>query len=121
MSRRGRGQLSSIELLPDEADCAVAWAAEELNARERTQVDILTEFNERLAELNLGPISASAFGRHSMRLARLGRRRSDVREITKALSARLEPGEVDDLTIMTAETIKMLVFELLEDGDKIEP
>lgn len=121
MASKGRGQLSSIELLPEEAAPVVAWAAEELGQRERTQTDILEEFNERLAEIDLGPISPSAFNRHSMRLAQMARRHADVHQITTALTARMEPGQSDDLTIMAAETIKMLVFELMQDEGAIEP
>ncbi|PCI03860.1 MAG: hypothetical protein COB78_05765 [Hyphomicrobiales bacterium] len=110
---KGRGQISSIEALPDEADLAVAWAAQELRERKRTAVDIHAEFNHKLADLGLEPISSSAFGRHSMAMAQIARRIEDTRAITQTLTERLEPGQTDDLTIMVAETIKTLVFELL--------
>ena len=54
--REGRGRLSSIELLPAEADEAVAWAAAELIDRTRTADDIHAEFNGKLAAIGLGPI-----------------------------------------------------------------
>lgn len=114
--RKGRGRLSSIDLLPDEADHIVAWAFQELKERDRTQMEIWFEFNDKLAELNLGPISKTAFNRHSIRLASMARRHEEVRAITDALTARLEPGQTDDLTIMAAETIKTLIFEIMESG-----
>ncbi len=99
----------------------MAWAFQELKERDRPQVEIHAEFNERLAEMKLGPISLSAFNRHSIRLASMARRHEEVREITSALTDRLDPGQTDDLTIMIAETIKTLVFEILENGDKLTP
>lgn len=114
--RQGRGRLSTIDLLPDEAEDIVAWAFSELRERNRTQQDIHQEFNARLAEIGLGPISFSAFNRHSIRLAAMARRHEEVRAITTALTERLDPGQADDLTIMAAGTIKMLVFELMENG-----
>lgn len=122
--RRGRGRLSSIELLPPDAEPIVAWAMGELRARRHTQVDILDEFNKRLrglaAELgtDIAPISLSAFNRYAVRLATLARRLEETREISAALTDRLQPGDADNLTVMVAETIKTLIFEILEsDGD----
>ncbi len=119
--RKGRGHLSSIDQLPDEADHIVAWAFQELKNRDRLQKDIHAEFNERLAELGLGPISLTAFNRHSIRLASMARRHEEVRAITAALTERLEPGQTDDLTIMAAETIKTLIFEMMEEGKASSP
>ncbi len=103
--------------MPPEADHVVAWAFQELKDRERTQKEIHEEFNDRLAELSLGPISLSSFNRHSIRLASMARRHEEVRAITSALTERLDPGQTDDLTIMAAETIKTLIFEMMEDGE----
>lgn len=123
MSRRtGRGRLSSIELLPPEAEPIVAWAMGELRARKHTQLDILDEFNKRLrklaaeTEIAIEPISLSAFNRHALRLATTARRLEETRSIAAALTERLEPGDADDLTVMIAETIKTLIFEILEAG-----
>lgn len=125
MARRaGRGRLSAIEQLPEEAEPIVAWAMQELRARKHTQVDICEEFNKRLSRLaaDLGtgiePISLSSFNRYAIRLAASARRLEETRAIASALTERLGPDQADDLTVMVAETIKTLVFELLEgDGD----
>ena len=114
--RKGRGRLSSIDLLPAEAGETVAWAAQALRERERTQTDIHTEFNERLTEIGLEPVSASAFNRHAIRLAETLRRVQQTREIAAVLTDKLPPGQSDDVTITLAEMIKSLVFELLEAG-----
>ena len=48
-ARKGRGRLSSIDLLPEECSEAITWAAQELAKRERTQVDIYAEFKDMLS------------------------------------------------------------------------
>jgi len=116
MSRQGRGRLSTIDLLPEEAQPDIIWAMDELRKRDRLQKDILEEFNGRLADKGIGSISSSAFNRHSIKLAATARRVEDTREITKVLTEKLEPGDTDDLTIMVAELIKTLVFELLQNA-----
>jgi len=114
--RRGRGRLSSIDLLPPEAESAVIWAMGELRERKRLQIDIHKEFNSRLADLGLQPVSLSAFNRYAIRLAATARRLEETRAIAAAVTERLGPGEADELTVMVAEAIKTLVFELLETG-----
>ncbi|MBB4302339.1 Skp family chaperone for outer membrane proteins [Rhodobium orientis] len=121
--RAGRGRLSSIDLLPPEADPIVAWAMQELRARDRTQEDIRVEFNERLEKLALDhglaiePISRSAFHRHGFRLAKIARRLEETRAIAGALTERLGADQSDDLTVMVSETIKTLVLEMLEGAE----
>lgn len=121
--RSGRGRLSSIELLPAEAEPIVAWAMQELRNRDHHQTDILDEFNKRLKHLALdmgepiAPISRSAFNRYTLRLATTARRLEETRAIAGALTERLQPGDTDDLTVMVAEAIKTLVFEILESSE----
>jgi hypothetical protein len=116
--RQGRGRLSSIDLLPDDAEPVVAWAKSELRERKRLQIDIHAEFNERLRALDAGiePISLSAFNRCSIRLATTARRLQETREITAALAELQGPREADDLTLIAGECIKTLIFELTEAG-----
>lgn len=111
--RSGRGRLSSIDLLPEEAEADVAWAMQELRERKRTQVEIHAEFNERLAEHGIEPVSLSAFNRHALRVAALARRLEATKEITATLSERLGAAETDETTIVLAEMIKSVIFEVL--------
>ncbi|MCR9122991.1 MAG: DUF3486 family protein [Phyllobacteriaceae bacterium] len=113
-ARRGRGRLSTIDQLPDEAQPAIAWAVEELRKRERPQTEILAEFNEQLRQLGTDPISKSAFNRYSMMLAQTTRRIEETHRIVSALGERLNEDASDDLTIMVSELGKTLVFELLQ-------
>jgi len=119
MARKGRGRLSSIDLLPVEAEGDVIWAVEELRKRERLQKDILEEFNGRLADRGIGPVSPSAFNRFAVRKAKAFARLDEVRQISSALTDALGPDSADDLTITVAETIKTLVFEILESDGQI--
>lgn len=126
----GRGRLSGIDLMPPEADGIIAWAAGELAARARTQTEIFAEFaskcealmREHRGELDFAIPSFSAFNRYSMRQAKLTRRLDQTRELVSALKGTLNPQASDDLTILTAETIKSLVFTMLGDAEEaIEP
>ncbi len=120
----GRGQLNSIQKLPPECDAIVAWANEELRQTKRTQLDIYQEFFGKLqalqaehhGELEFAIPSKSAFNRYSIMLATLTRRMDQTREISNALAESFDAQSSDNLTILAAEAIKTLVFELITAG-----
>ncbi|MFK3690404.1 DUF3486 family protein [Agrobacterium tumefaciens] len=120
----GRGRLSGIELLPEACADAVAWAASELQNRERTQTDIYQEFvgklellhKEHRGELEFSIPSFSAFNRYSIRLATLTQRLNQTREIASTLASKFDAAASDDLTLIASEAIKTLVFELVTNG-----
>jgi hypothetical protein len=122
--RRGRDRLSSIELLPEECDQVVAWAASELRSRDRTQKDIYEEFYLKLEELQReyhGELdfkipSRTSFGRYSIKQAHLTRRLEDTRAIAASIADSFDAEASDDLTLIAAEAIKTLIFELLTDA-----
>lgn len=120
--KKGRGWLSSIDLLPDECDAIVTWAAQELAARKSSQIDIYRQFVERLMALQgetglaFDIPSPSSFNRYVVRLAAISRRLMETREIAKALTKRMDASDNDDITVIAAETIKTLVFELLQNA-----
>lgn len=124
MARKGRGRLSGIEQLPDECDEIIAWAAGALQDREKTQTQIYEEFflklqqlqKEHHGELEFSIPSFSAFNRYSIKLALMTRRLEATREIAGAISKRFDAKASDDLTLIAAEAIKTLVFELLTDS-----
>ncbi|RFC63616.1 DUF3486 family protein [Fulvimarina endophytica] len=111
-------RLSSIDRLPAEADDDIVWAHGELKAGKRHKYEILDEFNGRLADKGIGSISRSAWYRHTVAVAEATRRIEQTREIAAAITERLGPGQTDDLTIAVSETIKTLVFEMLQDGGR---
>ncbi|MTW19105.1 DUF3486 family protein [Rhodoplanes serenus] len=123
----GRGQISGLDRLPAWADEAKLWAFQELKKRERTQLDILEEFNGRLraAALTNGvmdppQVSRSAFNRASMRLSVLGRRLEEAKEIAAVLAPKLEEAGDDSLTLLVSESIKMLAHEMLSNAGELE-
>ncbi|AJY46491.1 DUF3486 family protein [Martelella endophytica] len=119
---RGRGRLSKIDLLPAECDDVVAWAAQELANRDRTQTDIYPEFCEKLLAIQgeygvaFDIPSFTAFNRYSVKLAQMTRRLEQTREIARTISERMDAEASDELTLIAAEAIKTLVFELLTAG-----
>ncbi|WP_054310016.1 DUF3486 family protein [Mesorhizobium sp. 1M-11] len=123
---RGRGRLSGIEQLPPEADHIVAQAAQALQDRERTQLDIYEEFfnalnalkREHRGELEFTVPSFSAFNRYSIRLSAMTRRLEETREIAGAIAGRFNAQASDELTLIASEAIKTLVYELLMDSGR---
>lgn len=122
--QRGRGRLSSIDTLPEEAGDIVVWASQEMAARDRTLTDIYAEFKQKLIALQgeqglaFDIPAFSSFHRYSVRQAVLARRLEEAREISSNLSARLDGVANEDLTIMVVESLKTLVFEIINDrGD----
>lgn len=115
--REGRGRLSSIELLPEEADADIAWANEQLRERKLPQTVIFTEFNERLADKGIEPISKSSFNRYAVRKAIMFRRHDEARRMSAELVSQLGPDGADDITIAVAEAIKVAALALLERGE----
>lgn len=116
-SRKGRGRLSTIDMLPAEADEAVAWALEALRERKLTQTEILLQFNARLAALEppVDPVSKSAFNRWSLRFAQQARRVEEARQAAAALAERLDDLPEGDVGLMLGETIKALINDVLLD------
>jgi hypothetical protein len=125
-----RGRLSGFDLMPTEAEGILAWAAQELGERNRTQTDIYAEFvakcealmAEHRGELEFSIPAFSSFHRHTVRLARITRRLDETRAIVAAIADKFDAKESDDLTVMTAETIKSLVLHMLSEHDeKVDP
>lgn len=128
MARRGRGRLSAIDRLPEWADECKMWAFEQLKERKLAQLEILEAFNDRLraAAWEQGiaeppQISRSAFNRSAVRLAVLGRRLQETREIAAVLAPKIEAAGDNELTLMVSETIKTLVAEMLGNAGELSP
>jgi hypothetical protein len=115
--KEGRGHLSSIDRLPDEAEGAIVWASEQLRERKLPSAVILTEFNERLADVGLPPISKSAWGRYAVRKAIQFRRLDEIQRMGSELARTMDAKAPDQVTIAVAEMLKAAAFELLEGGE----
>ena len=114
--REGRGRLSSIDMLPDEAEPEVIWALEQLRERKMPQTAILTEFNARLADRGIGSVSKSSWSRYAVRKAIQFRKLDEVRRLTADIVSNLGTDGPDQVTVAVAEMIKVAAYELLEDG-----
>ena len=113
--RLGRGRLSSIDLLPEEASDDIVWACEQLALRSRSQTDILFELNDRLEAKGIEPISRSAFNRKALRLAAAQRRMGEARAMFEGLASQFTAADVDENTVILGEFIKTLIVELVDD------
>lgn len=117
LAREGRGQLSSIDMLPEEADEDIVWALDQLRDRKLPQNVILVEFNERLADKGIEAISKSAFSRYSIRKAKQFRRLDEIQRMGCELVSGMGTDEPDQVTVAVAEMLKLAVFEALEGED----
>jgi len=118
----GRGRLSSLDLLPDEAQDDIVWAMGELNRRQRTQADILFELNDRLAVKGIDPISKSAFNRRSIRVANAAKKISERRALFEGLAPQFTPEKISEADVVIGELIKTLITELLDrDAGEFDP
>ncbi|SFD78044.1 Protein of unknown function [Bosea sp. CRIB-10] len=109
-----RNRLSSLDLVPEDAQDDIVWAIGELNQRQRTQADILFELNDRLVTKGVDPISSSAFNRKAVKLRAVQIRLDEARHIFTGIADQFTPEKVDDNNIVLGEFIKMLVFELTQ-------
>lgn len=125
-----RGRLSSIDTLPEWADEAKIWAFGELKERRRSQLDILDEFNSRLRAAAFGQgitgddvpqVSRSAFNRTALKLAILGRRLEETREIAAVLAPKLDQAGDNSVTLLVSETLKTLISEMLSNAGELRP
>jgi len=118
----GRGRLSSLDLLPDEAQDDIVWAMGELNKRQRTQADILFELNDKLAVKGIEGISKSAFNRKAMRVANAARKISERRALFEGIAPQFTPERIAEADIVIGELIKILITELLDrDAGEFDP
>lgn len=114
--RRGRGRLSSIDILPEEAEPAVMRAMDALKERKKPQAQILRVLNLELEALGIKPISKSAFNRKALWLATYGRQLEQAREIASVYSERLQETPDGDVGMLLGETLKTLIFDVLTEA-----
>lgn len=111
---KGRGPLSSIDMLPPEARDDIDWADDQLRERSRTQLDIFEEFNDRLKAKGIGPISSSAFNRHSTRMARNNRFVQEINFQIAEAKKLTKNSEPDALIDYMFELFKEKIYNALD-------
>lgn len=114
--RKGRGRLSSIEMLPEEAQESVNWAATAIEERKLPLNEILAEFNRRLVGLGLEPVSKSAFSRYAVRQAILYREIEEGRRTTAELIEKLDLKGDTPIDVAFAEMLKVSALARVRPG-----
>ncbi|MFN3868999.1 MAG: DUF3486 family protein [Hyphomicrobiaceae bacterium] len=114
--KRGRGRLSSLDLLPEEADPALHRAIDALKDRKKPQAQILRVLNMELEALGAQPISKSAFNRKALWLASYGRQLEQAREIASVWSERLDETPGGDVGMLLGETLKTMIFDVMAEA-----
>ena len=99
-------------MLPDEAQDDIIWAMGELNARRRSQADILFELNDLLEVKGIDPISRSAFNRKSMSLAKRAMQLDERRHVYAGIAEKLTPEEVGKADLVLGEFLKILLDQI---------
>lgn len=112
--REGRGRLSAIDMLPEDAEEDILWALETLRERSMPQIEIVKEFNRRLMERGIDPVSKSSFNRWSIRKAIQFRNLNEVRSIAGEITGALGTDGADDVTVVVAEMLKAAIYAQLE-------
>lgn len=115
-----RPRPNSIELLPEECEGVVAWAAQELAERKRSQTDIYRDFRDKLIAIQ-GELGLDfdiphyrSFSRHNMRLGKLTQKLQRSQMIADAVVARTDGADADNLTQASTRMLKTLILEAME-------
>ncbi|QFR32396.1 phage protein Gp27 family protein [Ancylobacter sp. TS-1] len=125
---KGRGRLSFWDTLPEWADPVRVWAFDQLKESKLTQLEILDETNARLRAAamaegvfaDIPQASRSSLNRVAMKLAALGRRLQETREIAAVLAPKIDAAADDSLTLLVSETIKTLISEMLTNAGELK-
>jgi len=113
MATGKRGRLSTIDMLPDEAQADVQWAIGELNARKRTAESIRLELNNRLLSIGCDPISSSSFNRYSLFISRQAQAMQQVRGVAALIAERMDEEPDGDVGLLLGETIKTMIYDVI--------
>lgn len=117
--RKARGILSSIDILVGEhpeVEPDLVWALGELYESRLPQTAILAEFNERLADRGLKPITKSSWSRWAVKKALQFHKLREARALASELTAHLGTDGSDELTILAGETIKLASWQKADGG-----
>lgn len=112
--RKGRGRLSTLDQLPDEAQPDLLWLNQELRANARPQVELLDIFNARLAAHGLDPISKSTFSRYSVRKAVQFKELDATMRMSRELADMLGADSADKMTITLSNLLQVAAVKLIE-------
>lgn len=116
----GRGRLSKIDMLPDEANDAILWLNEQLRERRMTQVEIRDQFNSMLCDLKISKISKGAFSRYSNSKAAVFKEIEETHSLALELAQSMGMDSAAKSTQAIAQMTRSASLKLLEKG-KLTP
>jgi len=111
--RKGRGRLSSIDMLPESCDEDVRWLHDALAARKLPQTEILRQFNALIAARGQDAISVGAFSRYSVAKVAYDRKLEAGNKITQIALARFAGGDRSEQIVAATELVKCLLVETM--------
>lgn len=112
--REGRGRLSKLDMLPEEAQPDLVWLNQELRANTRPQIELLDIFNGRLAGHGIEPISKSSFSRYTVRKAIQFKELDATMRMSRELADMLGTDSADKLTITLSNLLQVTAVKLIE-------
>jgi Protein of unknown function (DUF3486) len=110
-----RQRLSTIDLLPEDADETIVWVNKELRDGKRHKKDILAEFNARLADLGIGSVSGGTFSRYSVAKAKEFREIENERRMARDVIECLGLEGSDELTVLLVQKTKAMVSKMMKE------
>lgn len=112
--RQGRGHLSRLDMLPDEAQEHLTWLNTEIRANKRPLNELRDVFNVRLAALGIEPISNGSFSRYAVRKAMQFRELDETLRMSRELAEVLGSDGSDQLTINLSNMLQVAAVKLME-------
>lgn len=119
MAPHSRPRPSLIDLLPEECEGVVSWAAQELANTARSQTDIYKEFCSRLEEikdelrLNFQIPHYVSFTRHNLKLAKITKQMRQAQLMAEAVNDRTDGQDADALTQSVSRMLKTMMVEMM--------
>lgn len=114
-----RPRPSLIDLLPEECEGIVAWAAQELANTASSQKQIYEEFSQKLrdlreeADLDFQIPHYVSFTRHNVKLAKITKQMRQAQLMAEAVNDRTDGQDADALTQSVSRMLKTMMVEMM--------
>ena len=112
--QQGRGRLSRLDMLPEEADEHLTWLNTEIRANKRPLNELRDVFNVKLVGLGIEPISNGSFSRYAVRKAKQFKELDETLRMSRELAEVLGSDGSDQLTINLSNMLQVAAVKLIE-------
>jgi len=112
--RQGRGRLSRLDMLPEEAQEHLTWLNTEIRAKQRPLNELRDVFNVKLVGLGIEPISNGSFSRYAVRKAIQFKELDETLRMSRELAEVLGSDGSDQLTINLSNMLQVAAVKLME-------